>query len=99
MNKTTMLSIFLLLSTITSKSTHYHYHYSNSYKLRGTVKWYDDSKGFGFIAPEDGGKDILFHHSDIRSDEDNATLSNGQSVEYVVRYGRKGPAAKNVIPR
>ena len=64
----------------------------------GTVKWFDASKGFGFITPDDGGKDLFVHHSEIRSGGDYATLNDGQKVEYEVGQGQKGPCATNVAP-
>ncbi len=65
---------------------------------KGTVKWFNDGKGFGFIAPEDGGKDLFVHHSEIQSDGGHATLNEGQEVEFEVGEGQKGPCAKNVVP-
>ncbi len=65
---------------------------------KGTVKWFNDGKGFGFIAPEDGGKDLFVHHSEIQSGGGHATLTEGQEVEFEVGEGQKGPCAKNVIP-
>jgi len=62
----------------------------------GTVKWFDASKGFGFITPEDGGKDLFVHHSEIKSDG-YASLNEGQKVEYVVGQGQKGPCATSVV--
>ena len=64
----------------------------------GTVKWFDASKGFGFITPDDGGKDLFVHHSEIQSGGDYATLNDGQKVEYVVGQGQKGPCANKVVP-
>jgi len=64
----------------------------------GTVKWFNASKGFGFIAPDDGGKDLFVHHSDIRSNG-YASLEENQKVEFDVGEGQKGPCAKNVIPQ
>jgi len=64
----------------------------------GTVKWFDASKGFGFITPDDGGKDLFVHHSEIKSGGDYATLNDGQKVEYVEGQGQKGPCATNVVP-
>ena len=64
---------------------------------QGTVKWFNADKGFGFIVPEDGGKDLFVHHSEIQVDG-YATLNDGQSVEYEVGEGQKGPCAKNVKP-
>ncbi len=61
----------------------------------GTVKWFDASKGFGFITPDDGGKDLFVHHSEIKSDG-YATLNDGQKVEYEVGQGQKGPCATGV---
>ena len=57
----------------------------------GTVKWFNEEKGFGFITPDDGGKDLFVHHS-----ETSSPLSDGQKVEYEVGEGRKGPCATNV---
>lgn len=62
----------------------------------GTVKWFDASKGYGFITPQDGGKDLFVHHSEIKSDG-YATLNDGQSVEYEVGQGQKGPCATKVV--
>ncbi|MBK7976313.1 MAG: cold-shock protein [Deltaproteobacteria bacterium] len=61
----------------------------------GTVKWFNDAKGFGFITPEDGSKDVFVHHSAVSMDGFR-TLSEGQRVEYEVTQGAKGPAAGNV---
>jgi CspA family cold shock protein len=61
----------------------------------GTVKWFNDEKGFGFIAPDDGGDDVFVHHSNIVSDGFR-TLQDGQKVEYETGPGRKGAEAKNV---
>lgn len=65
---------------------------------KGTVKWFDATKGFGFITPEDGGKDLFVHHSEIQAGGGYATLSDGQTVEYEVGQGKKGPCANNVRP-
>jgi len=62
----------------------------------GTVKWFDASKGFGFITPDDGGKDLFVHHSEIQSGGDYATLNDGQKVESEVWQGQKGPCANKV---
>jgi CspA family cold shock protein len=64
----------------------------------GTVKWSNASKGFGFIAPDDGGKDLFVHHSDIQSNG-YASLEENQKVKFDVGEGQKGPCAKNVIPK
>jgi CspA family cold shock protein len=64
----------------------------------GTVKWFNAEKGFGFINPDDGGKDLFVHHSEIQSGGGYATLSDGQKVEYEVGQGQKGPCANKVVP-
>ena len=61
----------------------------------GKVKWFNDSKGFGFIAPTDGSKDVSVHFSAIASDGFRS-LAEGQEVSYEVEDGPKGPQAKNV---
>ncbi len=61
----------------------------------GTVKWFNDAKGFGFIE-QDGGKDVFVHHSAIKADGFKS-LSEGQRVSFEVVDGQKGPAAQNVI--
>ncbi|HEB91967.1 MAG TPA: cold-shock protein [Gammaproteobacteria bacterium] len=63
----------------------------------GTVKWFNESKGFGFIAPEEGGDDLFVHFSAI-SGSGFKTLTEGQRVSYEVQQGPKGPAAANVMP-
>ena len=62
----------------------------------GTVKWFDATKGFGFISPEDGGKDVFVHHSGINSGGGYASLEEGQRVSYEIEQSPKGPSAKNV---
>ncbi|HEX5635816.1 MAG TPA: cold-shock protein [Gammaproteobacteria bacterium] len=62
----------------------------------GTVKWFDAGKGYGFITPEDGSKDLFVHHSEIQTDG-YATLNDGQKVQYVVGQGQKGPCATKVV--
>ena len=64
---------------------------------RGTVKWFNSTKGFGFITPDDGGDDLFVHHSEIRM-EGYASLDESQAVEFVVGEGKKGPCATNVTP-
>ena len=61
----------------------------------GTVKWFNDSKGFGFITSEDGEKDLFVHHSAIQG-EGFKTLAEGERVEFDVVQGKKGPAAESV---
>ncbi|MCI1897381.1 MAG: cold shock domain-containing protein [Enterobacter sp.] len=67
-----------------------------SSRIRGLVKWYKEDKGFGFISPLDGSKDISVHVSDLRGDN-LETLFEGQKVEYTIFNRTKGPAASNVI--
>jgi len=64
---------------------------------KGTVKWFSSEKGFGFIAPEDGSKDLFVHHSEIKMNG-FASLNDGQAVEFEVGEGKKGPCANNVVP-
>ena len=66
-------------------------------RIRGTVKWFNDQKGFGFITPEDGSKDCFVHHSAIQADGFR-TLVEGARVEFDMVQGTKGPAAENVTP-
>ena len=61
----------------------------------GQVKWFNDSKGFGFITPSDGSADLFVHHSDIQMDGFK-TLAEGQKVEFEVTQGEKGPRAASV---
>ena len=63
----------------------------------GKVKWFNDSKGFGFICPDDGGDDLFVHHSEIVS-QGFASLQENQSVEFEVGEGKKGPCATQVKP-
>jgi CspA family cold shock protein len=68
------------------------------YVATGTVKWFNDAKGYGFIAPEDGGKDLFVHHSNIAGDGFKS-LTEGAKVEFESREGQKGPEAINVVPQ
>lgn len=63
----------------------------------GTVKWFNPEKGYGFITPDEGGKDLFVHYSAIQADGFK-TLNEGQRVEFEVTQGQKGPQAVNVRP-
>ena len=66
--------------------------------LKGTVKWFNDAKGYGFISPSEGDKDLFVHMSSIQM-EGFKTLKDGQEVEYEVGESDRGPVAKNVVPK
>ncbi len=63
----------------------------------GTVKWFNDDKGYGFITPDEGGKDLFVHHSGINS-SGFRSLNEGSRVSYEAETGPKGPSAVNVTP-
>lgn len=65
--------------------------------MRGKVKWFNDQKGYGFITPEDGSKDLFVHHSQIAG-SGFKTLAEGAKVSYVAEQGPKGPSATQVTP-
>ena len=64
---------------------------------KGTVKWFNDAKGFGFITPEGGGKDLFAHHTEIQG-SGFKSLKEGQAVEFDETQGAKGPAAARIRP-
>ena len=61
----------------------------------GTVKWFNDAKGYGFLTPDGGGKDVFVHHTSIQM-EGFRSLAEGQKVEFEITDGPKGPQASNV---
>lgn len=63
--------------------------------ITGTVKWFNDAKGFGFITPSDGSKDVFVHHSAIQG-SGFKSLAEGQKVQFTLEQGPKGPSAANV---
>lgn len=65
--------------------------------ITGTVKWFNDAKGFGFITPDDGSKDVFVHHSAIQG-SGFKSLAEGQKVKFELTQGPKGPSAANVSP-
>ncbi|WP_406297731.1 transcription antiterminator/RNA stability regulator CspE [Embleya sp. NBC_00888] len=65
-------------------------------RIKGSVKWFNEAKGFGFISPEDGSKDVFVHFSAIQGNGFK-TLAEGQTVEFEVQDGQKGPSAANVL--
>ena len=65
---------------------------------QGTVKWFNDTKGFGFIEPSEGGKDLFVHMCEIQMDGFKS-LKDGQHVDYEEGSGEKGPCALNVVPK
>lgn len=68
---------------------------SNQVKVKGTVKWFNDQKGFGFITPESGGKDVFVHQTAIVA-SGFRSLAEGDVVEFSIEQGQKGPAAAGV---
>jgi len=67
-------------------------------RTTGTVKWFNDAKGYGFITPDNGSKDCFVHHTAIKADGFRS-LAEGDKVEFDIVEGQKGPAAENVIKK
>jgi len=65
-------------------------------RITGTVKWFNDAKGYGFITPEGDDRDCFVHHSAIQA-EGFKSLAEGERVEFEIAQGEKGPAAENVV--
>jgi CspA family cold shock protein len=86
--------VVAISAILRSRSAH-HIPRRDSIMATGTVKWFNDDKGFGFITPDEGGKDLFVHHSGIQSDGFR-TLAEGARVSYEAESGDKGPKAVNV---
>jgi CspA family cold shock protein len=71
--------------------------YRGIFVITGTVKWFNDAKGFGFITPSDGSKDVFVHHSAVQG-SGFKSLTEGQQVKFELEQGPKGPSASNVQP-
>ncbi|ORP14005.1 transcription antiterminator/RNA stability regulator CspE [Vibrio paracholerae] len=67
-----------------------------SAKMAGSVKWFNETKGFGFLTQDNGGNDVFVHFNSIQS-EGFKTLAEGQRVSFIVEQGKKGPQASNVV--
>ena len=68
-----------------------------SERITGTVKWFNNSKGYGFVSPDDGSKDVFVHHSEIQAGGGYASLDEGDRVEMSIEQAPKGPQAVNVV--
>ena len=64
----------------------------------GTVKWFNEAKGYGFITPDDGGKDLFAHFREIQGGDQYKTLAENARVQFNVTQGAKGPQASNITP-
>ncbi|MHC4193484.1 MAG: cold-shock protein [Planctomycetota bacterium] len=64
----------------------------------GTVKWFNERKGYGFITPDEGGDDLFVHHSEVQT-PGSSSLREGQKVDFEIGQGRKGPCATNVVAK
>ncbi|HOA22376.1 MAG TPA: cold-shock protein [Aggregatilineales bacterium] len=65
-------------------------------RIRGTVQWFNNTKGYGFIAPEDGSKDVFVHYSEIQGAAGYKSLEEGEKVEFSIEQTPKGPQAVRV---
>ena len=83
---------------IANQNFYFHHSKKENIMSKGKVKRFNADKGFGFITPEDGSKDLFVHHSEIQSGGGHATLNDGQEVEFEVGQGQKGPCANKVVP-
>jgi cold shock protein len=70
---------------------------ADSTRIQGTVKWFNAEKGYGFVTPDDGSKDLFVHYSAIQGGSGYASLDEGQRVEMTREQGPKGPQAANVV--
>jgi len=73
-----------------------HHYQEFAMRTQGSVKWFNDEKGFGFITPDGGAKDCFVHHSAIQANGFKS-LADGERVEFDIVQGQKGPAAENVV--
>jgi len=92
----TKLTTIVVLIQDTAFVSYFHVKVILMSKIKGNVKWFNESKGFGFITPEDGSKDVFVHFSAIQSNGFK-TLAEGQRVEFEITNGAKGPSAANVM--
>jgi CspA family cold shock protein len=83
------------VAALQRRAIHLHIFKERSFMASGTVKWFNDAKGFGFITQDNGGEDVFCHHSAIQM-EGFKTLQEGQKVEFEVTRGPKGLQAQNV---